>query len=109
MDSEGKANLISKTLASKCSLPTRENNVYSSLANNGCEQPDVPLPTIDMAYNELKSMREDSGTGPDELPARILKECAVQLSMPVAILVMRIIMLGVWPDMWRDHWIIPLF
>ena len=29
--------------------------------------------------------------------------------MPVAILVMKIMLLGVWPDSWREHWVIPLF
>ena len=79
------------------------------MTHSGCDQPDVPLPTVEIAYHELHSLREDSGTGPDELPARILKQCAAQLAMPVAILVMRILMLGVWPDAWREHWVIPLF
>ena len=57
----------------------------------------------------MSSIREDSGTGPDNLPAKIIKRCAAQLAYPVAILAMRIILTGIWPEAWREHWVIPLF
>ena len=109
LDATGKANLISETLAKQCKLADRIENEYSSLPASMEEQDDVPLPTVEMSFHELDSLREDSGTGPDTLPTKILKHCAAQLAMPVAILVMKIIMMGTWPDSWREHWIIPLF
>ena len=54
-------------------------------------------------------MKNRAMRGADNLPARILKHCAKQLAMPIAILVMRILMMGVWPDTWRTHWVIPLY
>ena len=109
MDAQGKAKLISKTLSGKWELADRVLNAYSTLPIQIEEQDDVPLPTVEMFFHELSSLREDSGTGPDTLPAKILKYCAAQLAKPVAILAMRIIMMGVWPDAWREHWVIPLF
>ena len=67
------------------------------------------MPTVEMAFEELNALRVDSGTGPDSLPAKILKYCAAQLARPVAILVMKILIMGAWPDSWREHWVIPLF
>ena len=109
MDATGKAELISKALAAKYTIRGPVINCYTPLTDSGNEQDELRLPTVEMAYEELSALREDSGTGPDNLPARILKFCAAQLARPVAILAMRIIMTGIWPEPWRMHWVIPLF
>ena len=56
----------------------------------------------------LKNLKEDSATGPDLLPTKLLKACAEELAEPVATLVQRILLEGEWPDSWREHWIVPL-
>ena len=109
MDSPGKANLIGKTLVRKNVMAEIEENNYSRMNLQRELQEEEALPTAAMAFQLMNSIREDSGTGPDGLPARIIKYCAAQLAYPVAILAMRIILLGVWPQSWREHWIIPLF
>ena len=48
------------------------------------------MPTEDMALKELEAISEYSATGSDQLPARILKNCAKQLAKAVAMLVMKI-------------------
>ena len=45
----------------------------------------------------------------DQLPARILKYCAVALARPVLLLTLSILSAGVWPQLWRQHWVTPLF
>jgi hypothetical protein len=57
----------------------------------------------------LSKLREDSGTGPDLLPARILKKCFRELAKPVKLLALRILATGVWPELWLQHWIVPLY
>ena len=57
----------------------------------------------------MEKLRVDSGTGPDLLPARILKFCAGGLAKPVLLLTMCILMTGVWPHLWRQHWVAPLY
>ena len=48
-------------------------------------------------------------TGPDELPARILKECSEPLSVPITKLARRLLHQGVWPECWRFQWIQALY
>lgn len=57
----------------------------------------------------MEALDEQSGTGPDLLPARILKHCAAQLAYPILQLAMLILDSGEWPECWKDHWIVPLF
>ena len=109
MDPTGKANLISEKFAAKNKLAEQAENKYTVVKKTSFMQEEVPLPTTQIAFEVMNSIREDSGTGPDEVPAKIIKRCAAQLAYPVAILAMRIIMLGVWPDAWREHWVIPLY
>ena len=57
----------------------------------------------------LLKLDATSGTGPDLLPARILKTLGVELALPVTLLARRILDDGRWPLCWRRHWIHPLF
>ena len=61
------------------------------------------------ALGTLEALDDVSGTGPDRLPARILKICANQLSAPVCNLAERILETGGWPAIWRDHWVASIF
>ena len=56
----------------------------------------------------MEALRVESATGPDQLPALILKKMAEPLARPVSMLLQRIVASGQWPDCWRAHWIIPL-
>ena len=62
-----------------------------------------------VVMKSLSSLRDDSGTGPDKLPARILKKCAAVLAVAVALLARIILRDGVWPNLWKHHWLFPLF
>ena len=53
----------------------------------------------------LKNLDEHSGTGPDRLPARILKSCASELALPVTLLARKLLAEGRWPSCWRTHWV----
>lgn len=53
----------------------------------------------------LKGLNEHSVTGPEKLPARILKKCAVELALPVTLLTRKLLAEGRWPQCWRTHWI----
>ena len=56
----------------------------------------------------LKALDECPGTGPDGLPAVILRMCRDELALPIAILSRRCLNEGRWPLCWRYHWIHPL-
>ena len=57
----------------------------------------------------MNALDTQSGTGPDELPATILKMCCEELKIAIALLTLRIIATGIWPDCWKVHWIAPLY
>ena len=57
----------------------------------------------------MKNLKEDSGTGPDLLAAKVLKHCFSSLAIPVAMLARLILKKGIWPAMWKVHWISPLY
>jgi len=57
----------------------------------------------------MEDLEENSSTGPDDLSAKIIQKCAEELAWPVTLLVMRIIACMKWPELWRTHWIIPLY
>ena len=63
--------------------------------------------TEEAARNVMEALRVESATGPDQLPALILKKMAEPLARPVSMLLQRIVASGQWPDCWRAHWIIP--
>ena len=52
-------------------------------------------------------MKEDSATGPDMLPTKILRECADVLAKPFRMMALLILHQGVWPKAWMKHWIVP--
>lgn len=58
----------------------------------------------------LKMLREDHATGPDELPARILRRCAGIRGRrkPLTWIVRRALAAGLWTDFWRLHRLCPL-
>ena len=58
---------------------------------------------------ELSKLREDQATGPDELPARILRNCSRSLSRFATILVRKMVAEHRWPLLWKSHRICPLF
>ena len=63
----------------------------------------------DAAERVLGKLKVDSATGPDYLPARILKMCAAALALPVYLLTMAILREGIWPSMWGQHWVAPIY
>lgn len=57
----------------------------------------------------MAPLRADSGTGPDLVATRVLKEYAKALAGVVAELAARIIQCKRWPELWTRHWIVPIF
>lgn len=107
----GKANLLSATFAAKARLLEAETNEYSEITDpifltmlSGF----IPIRARRVVAT-LEKLNIDSGTGPDDIPARILKMCSAALARPVAILIRIILSCGRWPLCWKVHWVFPLF
>ena len=107
--SEGdKAQLLAETFASRATLPARTVNGYSAIAAASEMQSGLFIVRTRNARRVLQRLRLDSATGPDLLPTKVLKHCAVELAQPVAALARAFLQFGVWPDSWRTHWVIPI-
>ena len=109
-DSKLKADEFVASLASKFVLPVAHVNDYSEIEPSSYRgQAMLPPTTQNDCAEVLRKLDIDSGTGPDLLPARILKVCYEQLSLPVFLLFLRILETGCWPTLWLNHWIVPIY
>ena len=76
----------------------------------GTEQlPDCFTVGANDAARVLLALEEDSGTGPDALATRLLKNCSEPLGKAVAKLTTLLLEAGYWPKQWRLHWVLPLY
>ena len=110
LHAEGKADLFVDTFSKKYGLSAVEENEYTKLVGPHCS-PQKQLPQLQEndAEHIMDKLKDDSGTGPDLLPARILKNCSAALAKPVLLLTLSILNCGVWPQIWMKHWVAPLF
>ena len=107
-DATGKAELFANTFKSKYKLIPSEENEYTKLQDVELRQLHQNLPPEKEAAAILKTLKADSATALDMLPARILKECCLQLACPLRMLAQSIFNFGAWPRSWMVHWIVPL-
>ena len=108
-DSKEKANLFSKTFTAKYTLIPAAQNCYTDIIQNEHVQLKEPVPPEEAVAKIIQGLKEDSATGPDMLPTKMLKECADVLAKPIRILALLILQQGIWPKAWMTHWIVPLF
>ena len=60
-------------------------------------------------FNILKHLNVSKAVGPDKISKRILKECAISLSEPLARLFNLSLAQGVFPSCWKIANVIPIF
>ena len=107
MSPEERANELASTFRAKAQLPPRTENAYSTLLGHpdGAQQSGFLRIRVRTVFKILRDLDEHSGTGPDRLPARILKRCASELALPVTLLARKLLSEGRWPACWRTHWV----
>ena len=103
-----KAEVFADTFSKKATLPERQSNEYSEIQSSDVLMADFFVVRSRHVRNVLKALRFNSGTGPDGLSTRILKECVSSLVLPVRIMARQILREGAWPRCWCQHWIFPL-
>ena len=108
--SSEKAELFHTTFTSKYELPPQVENAYSTLRGaESTSQNQFCAIRTRTAVQLLKDLDETSGTGPDRLGTRILRNCAKALGPAVAKLARAILRSGQWPAPWKVHWVMPLY
>ena len=111
LTAEEKAEELSRVFKSKSLLPPAVSNEYSPLparATDGMRLGFLRL-RVRHVLKILENLDESSGTGPDLLPARILKRLASALALPVTLLARKLLRDRRWPACWREHWINAIF
>ena len=100
---KAKADLLQETFTSKFVVPELKHNRFSAVDCIPSDKVWKCHISRDLASTVLRSIREESATGPDGLPSRILKRMAHVLDYPIAELTKKIIESGCWPSIWRLH------
>jgi hypothetical protein len=106
---QGKAELLAATFTGKNIIPEPCVNDYTDVDRNPRAQKGLRQVTEQVALKTLEMLDENSGTGPDLLPARILKTGAKELAIPIMMLALLILNSGEWPESWREHWLVPIY
>lgn len=57
----------------------------------------------------LKELDPDSAVGPDGIASIVLRKMYMVLETPITIIVRKIVQTSIWPELWKSHWIYPLF
>ncbi|KAK8741933.1 hypothetical protein OTU49_002018 [Cherax quadricarinatus] len=95
------------------SVFTQEDTSDIPVMINYVEQDDNKLCTIrvtsDMVLRQIDKLKPNKSPGPDELYARVLKECKEELSTPLANLFNISLQTGMVPDKWKMANVIPIF
>ena len=56
----------------------------------------------------LRKLQPDKATGPDNIPAKVLKECSAELARPLSMLFQLCFNKGVFPSQWKIASVIPI-
>ena len=97
------------TFAEKCKLPGLCYNTHTVCTQCHEIQTSVVCPSVEQCMAVLTGLRDDSSTGPDLVPARILKRCAEQLAKPLQSLIQRMLETKSWLESWCEHWVVTIY
>ena len=72
---------------------------------------DIPLLSIgeEGVFKLLQNIKVDKAAGPDELPNRVLQECAAEITPAVTAIFQRSVESGELPEDWRDANVAPVY
>ena len=110
LKSQNGVDMLAETFMEKYSLANLQENSFSALVHSSAGEAFEVLPlTQEDAAAVLDKLREDSATGPDMLPTRILRRMSKVLALPLLLLAQTILAAGRWPECWIEHWVVPLY
>ncbi|CAB4019872.1 Hypothetical predicted protein, partial [Paramuricea clavata] len=111
---------VRKVVSSSVNIAEAFNQHFASVFSGDTEEPRPQLPTFscpvlqDISLSPcevaaaLRSLDGSKATGPDEIPARLLKETAEQIAPSLTLLYNKSLETGVFPDEWKLANIVPI-
>ena len=109
LEPAAKAELLAGSFQSKSKLPDAVADPEPIMQDVDVGMSEFMLIRSRWVLKVLRALDVNKATGPDDLPARILKECAHDLAVALAILIRFLLRMRCWPQLWRFHKIHPLF
>ena len=107
LDSKSKANILNNQY---CSVFTRDQD--SIIPDKG-PSPHPNMPGIEISTKGVQKLLEQlkptKASGPDQIPARILKECALQIAPILRNIFAKCLTDGEVPQQWREANVTPIF
>ena len=107
LDSINKANLFAHSFSQKYMLPPEVEDQFVARPENA--QKEFIAIRTRSTYKYLSTLDVSCATGPDQISARILRELARVLALPLTILCRRILYEARWPSRWKVHNVVPIF
>ena len=108
-DPKLKADLFADVFTSKYGLPPHVRDDPELLREPAGHMSSFVLIRERWVKRELRTLREDQATGPDDVAARLLRACADVLARPFTTFLRRILKEHRWPSAWKFHRLSPLF
>ena len=106
-DSSVKANILNDQFASVFS--SEDKNNLPEMPPRTCE----PMSDIDVTTHGveilLSNLKPNKATGPDGVPARLLKESAKSIAPALSLIFQASLLQGKIPEQWREAYVSPLF
>ena len=82
---KGKAEKFCQTFASKCQLDSAEEPAQVLQQTTSCSKERITFRAKDIK-KLLRNLQPDKATGPNEIPAKVLKDCSAELARPLSVL-----------------------
>ena len=109
MPSSDNADEFAGVFREKCGFSDEELNEYSTVTGHvGASQRSFLRLRVRTVRRLLRKLDSTSSTGPDLLPAHLLKELSEVLALPVGLLSRQFVEEARWPNCWRQHWVHPI-
>ena len=108
-ESTEKAEAFNKYFTEQCRLDPTQNDPLPDFVSLTDTQIETIILTPEEIYRILKNLNVSKALGPDKISNRILKECAVSLSEPLARLFNLSLAQGIFPSCWKIANVIPIF
>ena len=110
--SRSKADRLAEFFSAKCSLGDRD-LTDQDLPDQASSKPAVSSFAnvhfrVATVKRHLSRLDVSKATGPDGIPARVLKECAVELAAPLSSLFSLCFRTGIQPTMWKIAHVVPV-
>ena len=105
-DDIGRASLLNRAFASKFTDPNV--SAYPAVTRHDLPALNRITVSVDRVCAVLKSIPATKACGPDGISARIVHECATELSVPLAKLCNMSLRLGLFPSKWKQANIVPM-